>query len=70
MKQDTQERYDDARKQRSKNFRARRANGPPTTAISLEDFYAYMPLHSYIASSRSRVGDFSRFRSTVCCCVY
>jgi hypothetical protein len=42
-----QQRYDRAREQRREKFRAKRANGP-TTAISLDDFYAYMPMHSYI----------------------
>jgi hypothetical protein len=44
-----QARYDKARKQRRKKFRAQGADDlVHAAAISLDDFYAYMPMHSYI----------------------
>jgi hypothetical protein len=44
-----QQRYNDARAKRREKFRARRAYGPDgTAAISLNDFYAYMPQHTYL----------------------
>jgi hypothetical protein len=46
---ESQHRYEKARERRREQFRAQRANGPDhMAAISLNDFYAYMPMHSYI----------------------
>jgi hypothetical protein len=41
-----QGRYDKAQEKRREKLRAQRTNGP--VAISLDDFYAYMPMHNYI----------------------
>jgi hypothetical protein len=44
-----EQRYDDARDERRKKFQAQRASSPDhSAAIGLDDFYAYMPMHSYI----------------------
>jgi hypothetical protein len=54
MKQEqpsAQQNYEQARQRRRKKFRALapKINGPDCTApVSLEDFYAYMPMHNYI----------------------
>jgi hypothetical protein len=42
-----QPQYDNARRRRREKLRAASTNGA-TEAVSLEDFYAYMPMHSYL----------------------